>query len=379
MSQKHVKLTPLIGERSQAVELASSARFSDAPDAPEHARNAHYIRREIQKEGDRLRAKYPILQRRHEDTLSLLIMFGSIAGMVLTGWGYLAGVVPGWAAFFINALLASFIHELEHDLLHWMYFRKKPFLHNLMLFLGLVARPTTVLPWFRRPAHLTHHQHSGQEEDLEERSITNGEKWNILRFLMMFDLPTIFAVHVTQFPTLKEKVSYALRVTLALFPLGVISWICWYMFLGFHLGNLLFAPEWSASTLARMEWINPFVVLMVAPNIWRSFCLHFLSSNMHYYGDIDRNNVIQQTQVLDAWYFFPLQLFSCNVGKTHGIHHFVVREPFWIRQFTMKRAHEVMREGGVRFNDLGTFRRANRWNEPEADDSKELDRQASLA
>jgi len=37
----------------------------------------------------------------------------------------------------------------------------------------------------------------------------------------------------------------------------------------------------------------------------------------------------------------------------------VVKEPFYIRQMTAKVAHQVMKENGVRFNDLNTFKRAN--------------------
>ena len=59
--------------------------------------------------------------------------------------------------------------------------------------------------------------------------------------------------------------------------------------------------------------------------------------------------------------------FSCsfNFGSSHAIHHFVVKEPFYIRQLTVPFAHRVMREMGVRFNDFGTFARANRWRAQE--------------
>jgi hypothetical protein len=57
----------------------------------------------------------------------------------------------------------------------------------------------------------------------------------------------------------------------------------------------------------------------------------------------------------------PFQLFCFNFGSTHAIHHFVVRDPFYIRQLTARTAHAALREVGVRFNDVGTFRRANRW------------------
>ena len=49
------------------------------------------------------------------------------------------------------------------------------------------------------------------------------------------------------------------------------------------------------------------------------------------------------------------------VGSTHGIHHFYVPDPFYLRQMTAAAAHRVMRANGVRFNDLGSFARANRY------------------
>jgi hypothetical protein len=79
---------------------------------------------------------------------------------------------------------------------------------------------------------------------------------------------------------------------------------------------------------------------------------------------VELGNVIQQTQVLNPWWMWPLQAFCFNFGSTHGIHHFVVKEPFYIRQMTAKVAHKVMAEMGVRFNDFGTFARANRLGFP---------------
>jgi hypothetical protein len=66
--------------------------------------------------------------------------------------------------------------------------------------------------------------------------------------------------------------------------------------------------------------------------------------------------------VLNRWYLVPAQLFCVNFGSTHAIHHFVPNEPFYIRQLTARAAHRAMRDNGVRFNDLGTFRRANRYH-----------------
>jgi hypothetical protein len=81
---------------------------------------------------------------------------------------------------------------------------------------------------------------------------------------------------------------------------------------------------------------------------------------MHYFGDVTPGNVLEQTQVLNARRFLPLQLFCFNFGSTHAIHHFVANEPFYVRQWTAREAHVALRANGVPFNDLGTFARANR-------------------
>ena len=65
--------------------------------------------------------------------------------------------------------------------------------------------------------------------------------------------------------------------------------------------------------------------------------------------------------MLTPRWMLPFQLFCFNFGATHAIHHFVVKEPFYIRQWTAPVAHRVMREMGVRFNDTATFGRANRF------------------
>jgi len=107
--------------------------------------------------------------------------------------------------------------------------------------------------------------------------------------------------------------------------------------------------------------VNFLAATWLAPNALRMFCLHFVSSNMHYYGDVEDKNIMQQCQVLNAWWMLPFNLFCFNFGSTHAIHHFLVKEPFYVRQLTAKTGHRVMREMGVRFNDSGTFRRDNRF------------------
>ncbi len=82
---------------------------------------------------------------------------------------------------------------------------------------------------------------------------------------------------------------------------------------------------------------------------------------MHYFGDIEEGNVLVQTQVLNRWYLLPLQLFCFNFGSTHSIHHIYVPDTFYMRQLTAPVAHRAMRENGVRFNDVGSILRANRY------------------
>jgi len=320
--------------------------------------------------GEALRQRHPWLRR--QDTIGALIMAFALGGMALSGWLYFSGAIAWWVCVPLSAFFASLIHELEHDLIHLMYFRKRPIPHHLMMALCWLSRPGTINPWIRRKLHFQHHKHSGTHKDLEEKGITNGQPWGVKRVLMLGDWLLALWLRVPQMPTTKRKLLLAFVAPLGYFPLAWIHLAIWYCFLGYH-GAELYASlsgnpiAWSADTLVAMPWIDLATVVWVGPNQLRMFCLHFVSSNMHYYGDVEDENVIQQTQVLNPVWMLPFQLFCFNFGSTHAIHHFVVKEPFYIRQWTAKEAHAVMREMGVRFNDTGTFRRANRWNlQPQA-------------
>ncbi|TWC32770.1 fatty acid desaturase [Pseudomonas sp. SJZ079] len=326
-------------------------------------RSAH-IRETVLAHGVELRQRFPLL--RHQDALGAGILAFALAGMLGSAALYLGGHLAWWACLLLNAFFASLTHELEHDLIHSMYFRKRRLPHNLMLALVWLARPSTINPWIRRHLHLNHHKVSGSEQDLEERAITNGEPWGIARLLMVGDNLMAALIRTWRAPTWAHKRAILRRTLRVYAPLALLNWGTWYVFLGFHaldaLSHLLGAPiAWSASTLSAMHIVDSAVVVLVGPNVLRTFCLHFVSSNMHYYGDVEPGNVIQQTQVLNPWWLWPLQAFCCNFGSSHAIHHFVVKEPFYIRQLSVPFAHRVMREMGVRFNDFGTFARANRW------------------
>lgn len=339
--------------------------ISASPERMNAQQRAAHIRQVVLARGDELRRRFPLL--RHQDALGAGILIVALSGMLGSAALYVGGYLAWWACLLLNAFFASLTHELEHDLIHSMYFRKQRLPHNLMLALVWLARPSTINPWVRRHLHLNHHKVSGSESDIEERAITNGEPWGIARLLMVGDNMMAAFIRLLRAPGARRKLRILGRTLAVYAPLALLHWGAWYLFLGFHGANGIAAwlgspIQWSPDTLALMHGIDFAVVVIIGPNVLRTFCLHFVSSNMHYYGDIEPGNVIQQTQVLNPWWMWPLQAFCCNFGSTHGIHHFVVKEPFYIRQLTAPVAHKVMAEMGVRFNDFGTFTRANRFH-----------------
>lgn len=336
------------------------------------------IRREVQLASKELRAKYPVLQ--HQNAIGFAIFAISIAMIILSAVLYLQGVIGAVAVVISVAFWTSFLHELEHDLIHFMYFKKNKFMHDLMMLGVWVFRPMTINPWLRRILHFHHHRVSGTKTDLEERGLTNGEAWSLKRLLTMTDLlfggvvrahqirkDVIEAVKNGELP--KEQALQFKKVKVyGMLPFTLALYFIWYFFLLHHTVHFLaqlagWQYQSPAFIEAQFSWINPLVIILILPNFLRMFCLHFITSNMHYYGDVEAGNVMQQTQVLNKWYFVPFQVFCFNFGSTHAIHHFVVNETFYVRQLTAARAHKVMKEQGVRFNDLGSFRRANRFFE----------------
>ena len=336
------------------------------------------IRREVQLASKELRAKYPVLQ--HQNAIGFAIFAISIAMIILSAVLYLQGVIGAVAVVISVAFWTSFLHELEHDLIHFMYFKKNKFMHDLMMLGVWVFRPMTINPWLRRILHFHHHRVSGTKTDLEERGLTNGEAWSLKRLLTMTDLlfggvvrahqirkDVIEAVKNGELP--KEQALQFKKVKVyGMLPFTLTLYFIWYFFLLHHTVHFvaqLAGWQYQSPVFieAQFSWINPLVIILILPNFLRMFCLHFITSNMHYYGDVEAGNVMQQTQVLNKWYFVPFQVFCFNFGSTHAIHHFVVNETFYVRQLTAARAHKVMREQGVRFNDLASFRRANRFFE----------------
>lgn len=334
------------------------------------------VRRDLVKVTDAIRARHPWLQ--HQSAIGALLMTVSLLTMLATTWAYATGnLALGWTVLF-NALATSVIHELEHDTIHLMYFRTHRWARDLMLGLGWLARPTTANPWLRRAMHLHHHKASGTASDVEERGLTNGEPWGLKRLVMLFDglLAVVLRPHgMTQAISLYHKANPKLKANLLLFaylPLGHIAFGTWYLFLYETLASQAagvlpstlpaIAGVLGVDAAAVQAGLSVVALAWLLPNILRSACLYFVSSNMHYYGDIDPRNVHQQTQVMDSWWLAPFNFFCCNFGATHTLHHYQVGQPFYVRAMSAKEGNKVLARAGVRFNDWGTFGRANRWS-----------------
>ncbi len=325
-----------------------------------------------------IRDKYPFFRK--QNTIGFFIFTFSILACVTMSILWWQNVIPAWLMIIVNAFFFGILHELEHDLIHWMYFKNNKIIHHFMLFIIWIVRPLTINPWIRRQLHYHHHKYSGTIHDVEERGVTNGENWSFKRLLTTPDLVIggLLRVH-SLFKDIKSEVELGnLKLETAnklkkyavvgLIPITIITHIILYAFsfdLLFNLSNKVFNtniafPEWIQLTLI---WLKPVIYIILTPNLIRQFCLHFITSNLHYYGDVENGNVVEQTQVLNVWWTFPMQLFCFFFGWTHAIHHFAVNETFYIRHITRKKAHKIMKANGVRFNDLGTFKRANRFHD----------------
>ncbi|MGK0499941.1 MAG: fatty acid desaturase [Oceanicoccus sp.] len=312
----------------------------------------------IKAEEQRLRKKYSFLK--YQDWIGFAVMLVSLSGMIASGYLYYQAVIPAWACIISAAFFASLSHELEHDLIHRQYFRKNNFMHNLMMLVVWIMRPNTVSPWYRRGMHFLHHKASGTKKDLEERLVGNGIRYGFMRWLVMLD--GLLGMLLRHTSLRKDIDNFSVFTILnAAFPFATLYFALWYVFLGFHGYDALYAattyPQWLLSSMAVVDFL---VVVLIAPNFIRSASLNIVTSAMHYYGGV--SNLLQQTQIMKPWFFAPLQLFCCNFGSTHSIHHFVVGQPFYIRQMVAKVAHRVMQEQGVRMNDFSTFFSGNRYH-----------------
>ncbi len=324
-----------------------------AMDARDRKEATRTIIRAIRTADERARARHSWMSRESQDSVGLAIFFGAFCFLALVAWGWAAGVLPTLLTIVLLAMGLSILHELEHDLIHDLYYPSRPVIQHLM-FAGIWWAKMSLNPWSRGRIHRYHHRVSGQPHDIEERLIGLGLAWGPKRlFLSLFP-----AGSVLQAPSIAHAVRTAIAEgaprpeldhRISQIPARIVDGIFVVMpFVALPMAVL-------GSDIAT--WIS---VLWVLPNTIRHFSIVVISSNSHY-TQIPPGELFPQNQVLNHWSTWPLQLFCFNFGSTHILHHYVVKQPFYIRQAIWKDVVSVLRENGVPFNDLQTFRRANRW------------------
>lgn len=316
------------------------------------------IRKWIRFREKQLRKKYRVLQ--FQDQIGLGIVLFSAAGMIGFGAAYLADFIPAWLCIIANGILASFLHEVEHDTIHNLYYKHKPKVQDFMFWVIWLFRANSVSPWYRRVLHTLHHKVSGRPQDIEERSIGNGMPFGWKRFLVMTDLNMSLRI---QGPGLRKDAPRLreLGMKRSHWPTKFF-YISWYVFLFTNLINaslLLISSPMAQNTYFQsvLSVVNAAGVVYLLPNWIRQACLQIVSSNMHYYGGIER--VFEQTQVLNSLILLPFQLFCFNFGSTHSLHHFVVYQPFYMRQLIAPFAHPAMKKYGIPFNDWKSIFHSN--------------------
>jgi fatty acid desaturase len=334
---------------------------------PEHStiERTRRIRAVIQLEERRLRATHPWLA--HQDFLGMTCFLGSLAAMVAIAAFYLQGALAWWYAVPLMALPLSILHELEHDLIHSLYFRSRAWVQHVMFFVIWLCK-MSLNPWYRRGIHMKHHLVSGQKTDIEERLIGLGLPFGFLRFFV-----TIHPLGgLLLFRRIKRDAPdfRPLRLALLSVPTYTSFLLIWETFFGYVRVRQGWSPPLDPFRLlpaCGWPWARDLTVLLVLPNVLRQSCLVLMSSYSHYYEDIPERDVFFQNQILNSWMLLPFQVFCFNFGATHIIHHYVVNQPFYLRQMVAHAAQAEMGRQGTRINDLGTFVRANRRSDMTAD------------
>lgn len=91
---------------------------------PEDEQRSHRIRKTILEAGNQLRERHPWLVQ-HQDQIGLAILVTAVTGIIFNITQYTRGKMPWYVAIPLSAFWMSLLHELEHDLIHQMYYRKK--------------------------------------------------------------------------------------------------------------------------------------------------------------------------------------------------------------------------------------------------------------
>jgi len=294
-----------------------------------------------------------IRETQHQDALGMAWFLGSLGLMAATSYLFLTGVLAWYFTIPLMAFYVSILHELEHDLIHDMYFKEHKWVQHFMFAVIWVSK-INANPWWRKPMHLKHHKTSGQVDDIEERLIGLGQPLGLTRLLITLN-PLASFIIMWDVAADSEKMGSLpgvspSRVSILNLPVLLPGNLCLLA---------LFFPSYVPEFYYNLAWAV--CMLLYFPNTLRQGALQWVSTGCHYYGDIPEKNVFFQNQVLNHWMFYPLQVFCFNFGATHIIHHYVTRQPFYLRQMAADGVMDEFRKQGVRFNDLGIYQRDHRY------------------
>lgn len=252
------------------------------------------IRREVQSASKAIRAKYPILQHSEICNRVFYLFLQHCYDCVVSGTvpsGKNLHVLGGGIHSVLDFLPAR--TGTRPDSLH-MYFKKNKFMHNLMMLGVWVFRPMTINPWFRRDLHFHHHRVSSTETDIEERGVTNGEKWGLKRFITTSDILLGGVLRGALIPerhhrggekrrTPREQALVFRKVKIyGMMPFTLLLYFVWYFFLAhyaLHIISSVFKLGYQSPAVleAQFSWINPLVAILIFPNLLR----HFLPAFHH--------------------------------------------------------------------------------------------------
>ena len=332
--------------------MSSTAESLMAPkDKNPYQPRINAIRKVIYDEDKRLREKYTWLQ--HQNVIGFAFFSTAVLATIATSYAYITGALAWYFMIPLIGFYVSILHELEHDLIHDMYFKERKWVQDFMFAVIWVAK-VNANPWWRKPMHLKHHKTSGQVDDIEERLIGLGQGLTLKRAIVTLTpigaylmVPEVSA----DMNRLKSLPGLPLiKASVINLPMLVPSLLA---FVAMWFPSYVPEPYYSICVYIGM--------LLYVPNVVRQVSLQVISTGVHYFGDIPENNVYFQNQVLTHWLFAPFQFFCFNFGGTHIIHHYVTRQPFYVRQMGATAVQAELKKQGVRFNDLDIYRRAHRY------------------
>jgi fatty acid desaturase len=261
-----------------------------------------------------LRRKYKILNS--QDVIGAIIFLGAFIG-IFTLWSFYFRFGANYQNCVMIILTISFLtsilHELEHDLIHNLYFRKNTLVQDVMFFFIWLAK-LHGNPWFRREMHLKHHIVSGQTDDAEERLIGLGLPCGFERIAV--SIHPFGSLIVTPSVAKDAKWLDVQKLNLTSAPVAFLFFGLNKLFIMYIIAMMVWGSDRYALYLPARHWIwiRAANVLLCLPNLLRQACLVLMSNCSHYYGDIPERSVLHQNQILDHPLFYPFQIMCANFG-----------------------------------------------------------------